>query len=241
MSETERTVSDGKKVFHKKDVAEVDNTVKLNRDLSQAKETAERVEQKEKSVKRSERGRFVKKSCNRKEETVAVKRGRRAIEDSDDSDATQVKKRRTQKGTSWATRTGVTPPQTPAKRGSFGNTASVSAVPAVSQQTSSPKSPNNAVHLDTSMDVTPSSGNPSSKSIVPGSSLTPSANNQIQLYSLTKLVEYPKKLCNEPALKSHYDNDQTDHIAEPAPENNDRPIRTRRAPNRFGLGLSHYL
>ena len=150
-----KPVSDGKKVFHKKDVAEVDNTVKSNRDRFQAKETAERVEQKEKSVKRGDGGGFVKKSSNRKEETDAAKGGRKTIEDSDDSDvplATQVKKRSTLKGTSSATRTEVTPPRTPAKGGSYGNTAvSVSAVPPVNQQASSPQTPSKTVQTDNNM------------------------------------------------------------------------------------------
>ena len=64
ISETKHTVSDGKKVFHKKDVAEVNNTVKLNRDRFQAKEIADGVEQKEKSVKRGDGGRFVNKNSS---------------------------------------------------------------------------------------------------------------------------------------------------------------------------------
>ena len=248
ISETEHTVFDGKKVFHKKDVAEVDNTVKLNRDRLQAKEIADRVEQKEKSVKRGDGGRFVNMSSNKKAETVAAKGGRKTEEDSDDSDeplANQAKRRKVRKGTSSATRTGVTPPQTPTKRRSFGKTTvNVSTVPPADQQTSELNSTNNSVQsTDSSMDTLPSSDNSPTKATVPGASLMSTAHNQIQPYSPTKLEEYLKKLRNEPATKSQYGNDQTfkaDHSTELAPESaTDRPKRTRKAPDRFGLGLSH--
>ena len=84
--ETEHTVFAGKKVFHKKDVAEVQNTVKLNRDNLQAKEITESEDEKEKSVKRGDGGKFVNKNSHGKFETVAAEEGRRVIEESDDSD-----------------------------------------------------------------------------------------------------------------------------------------------------------
>ncbi len=55
ISETEHAVSDGRKTFHKKDIAEVPNSVANNQVNLQAKENATRVNNQLQSVKRQRR------------------------------------------------------------------------------------------------------------------------------------------------------------------------------------------
>ena len=61
-SETKHNVSDRKKIFHKKDIAEIRNSVANNQDASPAKEVTGREHKMMKNVNRGIGGRFAKTS-----------------------------------------------------------------------------------------------------------------------------------------------------------------------------------
>ncbi len=84
----------------------------------QAKEIAERVNQKFKDVKRGDGGRFAKKSANGVIEPVTAKGGRKILMSESDSEPEPTMKRKQNKkaGASSATKTGTTPPSSPRKR-----------------------------------------------------------------------------------------------------------------------------
>ena len=117
-SETDHTVFDGRKVFHKKDKAEILITVIRNHDMLQAKEILERVSKKEKEVTRGEKGRFSSKG---KKETVAARGGRQIkLRSSLSKDETLAATGRRTKGS--ASRTGTTPTKKPPVSGTAGDT-----------------------------------------------------------------------------------------------------------------------
>ncbi len=118
VAETKHTVSDGMKVFHKKDVAEVHNSVMSNQVDLQAKEIAERVNQKFKNVKGGDGGRFAKKRAKGVIEPLTAKGGRKILMSESDSEPEPTMKRRQKNktGASSATKTGTTPPSSPRKR-----------------------------------------------------------------------------------------------------------------------------
>ena len=121
VNETEHTISDGRKTFHKKDVAEVSHSVVKNQVELQAREIAERVEKNMKNLKRGKGGRFSNVTQPGKTEEVKAKEGRRVtLESSDSEEEALAKVKRQQKNAAKspktsANRTGTTPPVSPSK------------------------------------------------------------------------------------------------------------------------------
>ena len=120
-NEREHTVSDGSKIFHKKDVAEVPNSVANNQVDSQAREIAQKVKSQLKNVKRGKGGRFTGEAQPGRTEEVKAKGGRKIQLETSDSDEEALAKVKRQKRkpakyeTTSATRTETTPPVSPSK------------------------------------------------------------------------------------------------------------------------------
>ena len=193
MSETDHTVFEGRKVFHKKDFAEISNTVVCNRGMLQAKEILEKVNNKEKEVVRGKKGRFSLKK--RKKETVEARGGRKIrISSSDSEDETLAETGR--KTTGSASRTGTTPTKKPPVSSTAGDTT-VAATTGAAQSQSRPQS---------SMDVTsatiPPSNQQHGQTIVETVASSPLKETVIP--SPSKVEALLKKLRDEPVRAANY-------------------------------------
>ena len=225
VAETEHTVSDGTKIFHKKDVAEVHNSVMSNQANLQAKEIAERVNQKVKDVKRGDGGRFARKSAKGVVEPVTAKGGRKILMSESDSEPEPATKRRQKKrtGTSSATKTGTTPPSSPRKRRDIEEkdtgTGDSTGTPMEAEST----------EFATALESTPKTLTPSNED-----STEESTGQTITVPNSDEVDELLTRLRNEPVRAEDYGKTEISKS-----ELDTRPKRAIKVPTRFGCAISH--
>ena len=227
VSETDHTVSDGKKTFHKKDIAEVPYSVANNQVNLQAKEIASRVDNRMKDIKRGRGGRFANANQPGRSEKVKAKGGRKVDLDTSDTDDQALakvgrrQKKLNRRAFSSATRTGTTPPGYPSKN---------------QIEQAEPQSPMETSTAQDSLVTAPASPYQSQPKTPPQpeSELPETAVQDNETANGTTVHEIIQQLDREPVRASNYGKTVTFNSLTEL-----RPQGAKKAPLRFGCGLTY--